>query len=492
MSIASLTATDESCAGSGNGTATVSAAGGTTPYTYAWSNGAKRSFNNCRSRNLHSVTITDANGCAPATGSITINAAAQPNQANAGPDLVGCVGSFPIVLNGSVTNATGGAWSGGNGSFSGTWPNVNYTPGPADITAGSVTLTLSTTGNTNCPQATDQLVLNLPNSFGNATVSPTDALCNGTATGSASFTPALPGFTYSWSTTPAQTTATATDLAAGNYSVTATDSYGCSTTLSTTIGQPNAIALAGLTSTDESVRRFRQRFRSLLLRPAARQPYSYTWSNGASTASITAGAGTYTVSITDANGCAPAAGSATINAAAQPNQANAGPDLIGCVGSFPIPLNGSVTNATGGSWSGGSGSFSGTWPNVSYAPSAADITAGGVTLTLSTTGNNDCPAVRRPTGHLNMPNSFANATVTRTNAICSGSTTGSAVFAPDPAPSPTHGAPARSQTTANGHEPAARQLQRDRDRCVRMHSITLSTTIGPVAPVSIARPHRNR
>ena len=482
VSIASLTATDESCAGSGNGTATVSATGGTTPYTYAWSNGANTPSITATA-GTYTVSITDANGCAPATGSVTINAAAQPNQAYAGPDLIGCVGSFPVALNGSVTNATGGSWSGGSGNFSGAWPNVNYTPSAADITAGSVTLTLATTGNTNCPQATDQLVLNLPNSFANATVSPTDALCNGTATGSAAFTPALAGFTYSWSTTPVQTTATATNLAAGNYTVTATDGSGCSTTLNTTIGQPNAIALASLIATDESCAGFGNGSATASA-SGGTAPYSYTWSNGGSTASITAGAGTYSVSITDANGCAPASGSIAINAAAQPNQANAGPDLIGCVGSFPLALNGNVTNATGGSWSGGSGNFSGTWPNVSYAPTQAEITAGSVTLTLSTTGNTICPQAEDQLV-LTIPNSYANATVTPTDAICSGTATGSAVFAPA-LPGATYAwstSPVQTTATANNLMPGSYTVTAtDGFGC----SITLSTTIGPVAPVSIA------
>jgi hypothetical protein len=482
LTVASITATDESCAGFGNGNATVSATGGTVPYIYTWSNGANTPTMTAGA-GTYSVSITDANGCAPATGSITINAAAQPNLANAGPDLIGCVGSFPIALNGSVTNATGGAWSGGNGSFSGTWPNVNYAPSVADIAAGNVTLTLATTGNINCPQAMDQLVLTIPNSFANATVTPTDALCNGTATGFVAFTPALPGFTYGWNTTPVQTTATATGLAAGNYTVTATDGAGCTTTLTTTVGQPSAIALASLTATDETCAGFGNGSVAASA-SGGTMPYAYTWSNGGSASTITAGAGTYSVSITDANGCAPATGSITINAVAQPNLANAGADLIGCVGSFPIALNGSVTNATSGSWSGGSGNFSGTWPNVNYSPSPADIAAGSVGLTLTTTGNTNCPQAADQLV-LTIPNSYANATVTPTDAICSGTATGSAVFAPA-LPGATYAwstTPVQTGPTASDLMPGSYNVTAtDSYGC----SITMSTTIGPVAPVSIA------
>jgi hypothetical protein len=482
IALASLTATDETCAGFGNGSVAASASGGTMPYAYTWSNGGSASTITAGA-GTYSVSITDANGCAPATGSITINAVAQPNLANAGADLIGCVGSFPIALNGSVTNATSGSWSGGSGNFSGTWPNVNYSPSPADIAAGSVGLTLTTTGNTNCPQAADQLVLNIPNSFANATVTPSDALCNGTATGFVAFTPALPGFTYGWNTTPVQTTATATGLAAGNYTVTATDGAGCTTTLTTTVGQPSAIALASLTATDETCAGFGNGSVAASA-SGGTMPYAYTWSNGGSASTITAGAGTYSVSITDANGCAPATGSITINAVAQPNLANAGADLIGCVGSFPIALNGSVTNATSGSWSGGSGNFSGTWPNVNYSPSPADIAAGSVGLTLTTTGNTNCPQAADQLV-LTIPNSYANATVTPTDAICSGTATGSAVFAPA-LPGATYAwstTPVQTGPTASDLMPGSYNVTAtDSYGC----SITMSTTIGPVAPVSIA------
>ena len=69
-------------------------------------------------------------------------------------------------------------------------------------------------------------------------------------------------------------------------------------------------------------------------------PYTYLWSTGATTASITVGAGTYSVSVTDANGCTPATASATVNAAAQPNTANAGPDAIACADALPVAVAG--------------------------------------------------------------------------------------------------------------------------------------------------------
>ena len=427
VSIASLTATDETCAGNGNGSATVVATGGTAPYTYAWNNGANGASITAGA-GTYTVIVTDANNCAPASGSITINALAQPNQADAGPDLVGCMGSFPIALNGSVTNAPGGSWSGGNGTYSGAWPTVGYTPSASEIAVGNVTLTLSTTGNTGCPPASDQLLINLPNSFANTTVSATNATCSGSTTGSASVGPANVSFTYLWNDPAGQTTATANALAAGSYSVTVTDSYGCTVVLNSTVSQPNAITLASLTATDETCAG-NANGTATAAAAGGTTPYTYTWSNGASGPSITSGAGTYTVSVTDANGCVPATGTITINATGQPNQANAGPDLVGCLNSLPVTLNGSVTNATSGVWSGGAGTVLGSGPAAQYMPSTGEIATGGVTLTLTTTGNSTCPPASDQ-AFIALSNAFLNATLTPTQVTCNGAANGSIAYSP--------------------------------------------------------------
>src|SRR5690606_15574282 len=68
---------------------------------------------------------------------------------NAGADHNICANNATATLNGSFTLATGVVWSGGAGSFSpgATSPTATYTPTAAEIASGSLTLTLSTTGN---------------------------------------------------------------------------------------------------------------------------------------------------------------------------------------------------------------------------------------------------------------------------------------------------------------------------------------------------------
>jgi hypothetical protein len=74
---------------------------------------------------------------------------------------------------------------------------------------------------------------------------------------------------------------------------------------------------------------------------------------------------------------------------------DAGTNASVCANNSAISLNGSVTGATGGTWTGGTGTYSpnNTTLNATYTPSAAERTAGTVTLTLTSTGNGNCNAV---------------------------------------------------------------------------------------------------
>lgn len=428
LTMSSVTATDEGCLGDGDGTATAVAEGGTAPYTYTWSNGAEGPSITATS-GTYTVTVTDANGCAPASGQITIGAQGQPNEANAGPDVIGCLNSLPVALNGNVTNATGGVWSGGAGSFTGNGLNVLYMPTAEEIQAGGVQLTLTTSGNTVCAAASDNVFVQLSNAFLNAAVSSIDATCSDAFNGSATFSPAAPGLSYLWNDPAAQTTATASGLGAGTYQVTVTDALGCDTTMSALIGPPGPIVLVDLVSTDEGCLGDGNGTATVSV-SGGTQPYAYTWSNGDSGPSIIATSGTYTVSITDAYGCTPATGQITIDPQGLPNGADAGQDLVGCLNALPVGLNGVVTNAPSGVWSGGTGTFLGTGPVLDYMPSPAEVQAGGVILTLTTVGNVACPPASDQV-YVALSNSFMQASVSATGTSCNAITDGVAVFTPN-------------------------------------------------------------
>ena len=421
------TAVDESCLGAGDGSASVNVLAGTPPYQITWSTGATGTSITAGS-GTYTVTMVDANACGPTTDTVTIGAASLPGVANAGPDLVGCPNGLPIDLQGSVSNATSGQWSGGLGTFLGNGPNVQYMPTPSEMASGGIDLVLTTTGNGSCSPDADTVHVTLSNALMNAAVSATDALCTATASGSASFMPNTPTLNYLWSDPNGQTTATASNLMPGNYSVQVTDGLGCDTIMAVTINAPAPLAIAQVEVVDEPCAGAGGGSVSVTA-TGGTPPYQFTWSNGMTGAAITVGAGTYTVSVTDANGCAPATATATVNATSQPPTANAGPDLIGCMDALPVALQGIVTNAASGIWSGGTGSFTGTGLNVQYMPSNAEIAAGQVVLTLTTTGTTGCPAASDQV-IVQLPNSFQNAQVQSTPAACAASANGTATFTP--------------------------------------------------------------
>ena len=82
---------------------------------------------------------------------------------NAGVDLNICKNNPNAILSGTVSGGTTtGIWTCGTGSFnpSSSVLNATYIPSTSELTAGSVTLTLSSTNNGNCNQVTDNLVIN--------------------------------------------------------------------------------------------------------------------------------------------------------------------------------------------------------------------------------------------------------------------------------------------------------------------------------------------
>ncbi|MFM8949400.1 MAG: SprB repeat-containing protein, partial [Bacteroidota bacterium] len=92
------------------------------------------------------------------------------------------------------------------------------------------------------------------------------------------------------------------NIGAGTYNILVTDTNGCTTTTSSTLIEP--AALASSTSTMPSICDGGTNGSATVSAQGGTAPYSYSWSSGSST-SITSNvtAGTYTVTITDANGC---------------------------------------------------------------------------------------------------------------------------------------------------------------------------------------------
>jgi PKD repeat protein len=182
------------------------------------------------------------------------------------------------------------------------------------------------------------------------------ASCNGLSNGDATFVvqggTQLPtgGYTYLWSN--GATTATATGLPAGNYTVTATDRHGFTIVQSVQITQPTAI-LPNLSSIPESCPGNADG--TLSVNPSGgASNFSYVWSTGDMIATLNGlTAGTYTCTITDGVGCQ-AVVSGTVGLVGPVPLAFAGQDTAICNTTYQ--LNAQAQSGAQAFWSPGTGS----------------------------------------------------------------------------------------------------------------------------------------
>lgn len=188
-------------------------------------------------------------------------------------------------------------------------------------------------------------------------VAGSDVSCQGGNNGSATV---LAGggtgpYDYLWST--GDTVASLSNLAAGTYYVTTTDRLGFSTQDSVVIDEP-AELVSGSNVTGETCVGSMNGMVSLNT-SGGTQPYAYLWSNGDTSAAATGlAAGTYTVTVTDANGCVTSA-SGTVSVLNTSPPASAGQDSMICAADYQLQGNDPGTGGSG-SWQllGGSGVFS--------------------------------------------------------------------------------------------------------------------------------------
>ncbi|SFS46515.1 T9SS type B sorting domain-containing protein [Sphingobacterium wenxiniae] len=143
-----------------------------------------------------------------------------------------------------------------------------------------------------------------------ATISKTDVGCFGEASGSATVSNVMGGigsYTYSWvrqgTTDIISDTETASGLTEGTYTVTIRDAIGCVKTLDVIIMQPSALT-ASTTQTNVSCFNGSNGTATVSV-SGGTGPYTYSWlpSGGTSQTATGLSAGTYTVTVTDANSC---------------------------------------------------------------------------------------------------------------------------------------------------------------------------------------------
>jgi large repetitive protein len=366
-----VSSSNVSCFGLSDGNAITSVNGGTSPYIFSWNNGQSLPTATNLAAGTYTMTATDQNGCI-ASVSATIT---EPTQlvTTYTPTNPSCFGGN----NGSInTNTNGGTipytylWSPGSASTS----NLS------NLTAG--TYSLQVTDSKGCttltPVTLTQPVANSATaSSQNVTCS---GLCNGTAT-------AIAGsgngpFTYLWNDPNAQTTQIATGLCGGTYSVTVTDANGCTALATTGVSVPNAMVASITAFGDVSCYNACDGFAQSTVNGGT-APYNYMWAPGGTAGSSVNNlcAATYTVTVTDANGCT----ATTSQLIRQPNP------LVASITNTDVTCFGMCDAQATAVYTGGTGPYTFIWtPSMQTTPTVLNLCAGVQTMII--TDSHNCTA----------------------------------------------------------------------------------------------------
>jgi PKD repeat protein len=298
--ILSMSGSDENC-NSTDGTATATPSQGNAPYTYLWAPGAQTSQQITNlSAGTYTCTVTDATGCSTMNTFVVnnIGCGGPPVAAFSGTPTTVCSGSTVAFTDLSTNTPTSWTWSFPGGTPSGSnaqHPAITYsTPGTYDVT-----LTASNASGSDPVNIVGYITVVAPPSAGGSV---THVSCFGGNDGAIDLTPSGNSpFTFAWSPS-GQTTEDRTGLSNGSYSVTVTDVNGC--TFQTSFGVNQPIALSRIMSkTDASCAN--NDGTATAAPSGGTAPYTYVWAPGGQTTQTATGlsSGTYTCTITDANGC---------------------------------------------------------------------------------------------------------------------------------------------------------------------------------------------
>ena len=409
------THTDVDCYGGSNGSATSSVIGGTPGYSYLWTPGGSVSPNPIDLvSGTYTVMVTDFNGCKDYAAVSILQPTAITNT---------MMHTDVTSIGGTDGTATANP-QGGNPGYNYTWsPGGQTTQTATNLSSGSggVIYHVDITDSKSCTIA-DSVLINQPpcNEF-LLSVNTSNVSCSGFSNGSAYIVIANGSGSYniSWSNGVNNVTSV-TGLSAGTYTVTVTDlSTYCTTFQSFSITQPSPLSL-GLVPTNISCNNDANGSIDLAV-SGGTYPFSFSWVVGGKVIAnhedlVDIGPGTYTISVTDVNGCSavssigitqPATLSSTYTYTNNPCYGNS-------LGSVDVTPAGGTTPYNY-SWTGPSG----------YTAATQDISGlstGGYLLTI--TDNNGC--IHKKTVNINQPDSLTSSVIQIQQVSCAGGNDGDA------------------------------------------------------------------
>jgi gliding motility-associated-like protein len=291
---ANATSTPVSCGGACDGSATVTAQGGTPPYTYAWNSLPPQQLQNatylCAANYI--VTVTDDKSC-----TVTSNTAV-PNTTTVviALDSLKNVQCFGAANGGVYLTSTGG-----QAPLSFAWSNANVvTEDNPNLGPGTYTITVTdnigcTAGNTYTITEPSALTSTVSFTFNPRCNAGNDGIVNINVNGG------VQPYTYLWSPGNA-TSQNLNNVTAAAYSVVVSDANLCTATATATLTEPTPYTIS-LNTTNLLCYGATDGTASVTV-SGQTSPYTYFWSNFSTTANVTGlDAGPFSVVIEDVNGC---------------------------------------------------------------------------------------------------------------------------------------------------------------------------------------------
>lgn len=277
---------------------------------------------------------------------------------------VSCSGSSNGAINLSV--------SGGTLPYAFAWSNLATSEDISGLTAGVYSVTVSDAWGWT---SVSSFTVTEPNVLSVSSNTVTPVTCNGGNNGAISLTISggTSGYTFAWSNS--SSSQNISGLAAGNYSVLVTDSKGCTTTFSTSVGQPNA--LSGTTQANDPSCFGSVNGNATVNMTVGVPNFSYQWSAtaGSQTTQMASNLaqGSYSVLVTDGTGCT-ISFTVTLNQPAVLSMSlSATPDTCG--------LN--TGSATVNNPTGGTPGYNYAWSGGGINPTKSNLASGTHTVTLS-------------------------------------------------------------------------------------------------------------
>ena len=392
---ASGTTTPVACFGSNTGAINLTVTGGTLSYSYNWGGGITSQNRNNLAAGNYSATVTDANSCTTTYAGF-ISQPASPLNATYSTNDVKCYGNN----SGSVTVNV----SGGSSPYNYNWGGGVTSPNRSNLTAGNYQLTVT---DANSCTTTLSVPITQPVAALSTVPDIQNVSCNGAGNGAVTLTVTGGTVPYSYDWDNGTKTASRSNLAQGNYIVTVTDSKGCVNVNNVTVTQPLPLAVV---SNNNNVSCFGGKNGSIALTiNGGTPPFGYKWNSGQQSADVqNVPPGTYTVEVTDTNGCT----STFTTTVVQPTaiQVTGQASNAHC---YNAPSGAIITSV-----SGGTSGYSYLWSNHSTTANLNNVLAGAYTLTV--TDANSCTSVFADS--VGQPAAI-NLNETHTNELCKGSAT---------------------------------------------------------------------